>query len=380
MLNDLFLISSTTLALSCLFMTVLLWIFANNSRAKRMMAVSFSLLTLFECVFFIQTYRNSYEKVEKLDFIYSLFCICLVYSVYLYFRILMQPQSRNKPIIRSLVVISLSYIGLYILFSVVCEPVSIHSLKDIKTNSDNPMVWLRVVIFLHFLVAFVFAAISALKMYREHKKTIASQFSYEERISLSWLPYILFLFILNGIGTIFDIFLSGHDPALFIFSNFAYTAFYLICGFLVIKQQDILYNECTEASNGENEMRLQNIPLNVRVQLRNALKTLMEEDKIYRDSELRLDGVIRILRTNRTYLSLIIKEDFGDNFISFVNRYRIEEAKKLITDIDNTSGLYEIAEQVGFKSLSSFNVFFKRFTNQTPAKFRVSYFEQIQEP
>jgi AraC-like DNA-binding protein len=383
MLNDLFLISSTTLILSCLFTAIMLWIFARSSKPKTAMAISFSILTLFNAIFFIQTYQSSCEKVEKLDFIYGIFCIWLVYSIYIYFKTLMQPQKPNKPMISSLIITLVLYMLLYVLFSLIFEPVYIYSLKDISINISNPMLWLRIVLFLHYIVLFIFAMVSALKMYREHKQTIASQFSYQEKISLSWLPYILILFIFNGIATIFDIFLSGYALELYIFSNFAYAIFYLICGFLIVNQQDIIYNdispECEDIQEGEKEAQLQNIPLNVRIQLKNKLLQLMEEEKIYLNPELRLDNVARTLHTNRTYLSIVIKEDFDDSFIGFVNRYRIEEAKSLIVDMANKSSLYEIAEQVGFKSLSSFNTFFKRHTNQTPALFRKSYFEQIKD-
>ena len=382
MLDDLFLISSTTLVLSCLFTAITLWISTKDSKAKQVMAISFTILTLFAVVFFIQSYVNSCEKIEKLDFIYSIFCIWLVYTIYLYFKVLMRPQGKNKRIIRNLIISLSFYIGLYILFSFIFAPVYLFSLKDIVINANNPMVWLRIVVFVHYLVLFVFATISVLKMYHEHKKIIASQFSYKEQISLSWLPYILFLFIFDGIATVFDIFLSGYNPMLYIVSNFAYSVFYMLCGFLVVYQEDIIYNdiqdEYEEIHKDNNEIRLQNIPPNTRVQLKKSLKILMEEKKIYLNPELRLDTVTKMLQTNRTYLSLLIKEDFGDNFIGFVNHYRIEEAKKLMADIENKSSLYEIAEQVGFKSLSSFNLFFKRFANQAPAGFRKSCFEQTQ--
>lgn len=379
LLDDLLLISSTTIVLSCFFTTIMLWIFAQKNKAKRVMAITFSIMTLFSGHFFIQGYQNG--KMEKLDFIYGLFCIWLVYSIYIYFRMLIQPILPNKKLTISFVATILSYLILYFLFGFIFAPVKLYSLQDIYRNLNNPMVWLRITLFLHYIVFFSYTMVSALKMYRKHKKRIASQFSYNERIGLSWLPYLLVLLIIYGIATVFDIFLSGYATELYVFSNFSYSFFYLICGFLVVGQQDIV-TEVSPLENGESlkeerENQWQNIPFPIRMQLKKSLRILMDEEKIYLNPELRLDSVAKILHTNRTYLSWIIKEDFNDNFISFVNHYRIEEAKRLITDVDNHSSLYEIAEQVGFKSQSSFNAFFKRFTNQTPAKFKKSYFERM---
>jgi YesN/AraC family two-component response regulator len=95
----------------------------------------------------------------------------------------------------------------------------------------------------------------------------------------------------------------------------------------------------------------------------------MQQQHAYRNPELRIDGVARALNTNRTYLSAIIREHFETHFIGFVNRYRIAEAKELLS-ADNTLSILEISEQVGFKSISSFNLFFKKETGISPSRFR----------
>lgn len=292
----------------------------------------------------------------------------------------MQPQKRNKPIIIQLLITIAFYIILYaVLYSIKPEKVFLYSVEDIVDSANHPLKWLRLIVFLHFIVLLVWSSILVVKMYRKHKEEIASQFSYREKISLSWLPYLLALIILNGVGTIFDSLLSGFDSYLFIISNFLYCTFYLVYAFLGVSQQDIVYNEpeTTDAPENNSEEKLSSIPANIRKQLVKELKALMEEQKIYLNSELRLDFVVKELRTNRTYVSMVLKEDFGENFIGFVNRYRIEEAKQLMSKADNLSSLYEIAEEVGFKSISSFNVFFKRFTDETPAEFRKKRFREF---
>lgn len=108
----------------------------------------------------------------------------------------------------------------------------------------------------------------------------------------------------------------------------------------------------------------------IRAKLRNDLIGLMENSHEFRNPELRLDNVVRALNTNRTYLSSIIREDFGENFIGFVNGYRIDEAKELLANGGTSLQMTEIAEQVGFKSISSFNTFFRRETGMSPTQFR----------
>ena len=60
-------------------------------------------------------------------------------------------------------------------------------------------------------------------------------------------------------------------------------------------------------------------------QIYTGLETLMNEDKVYRQSDLSLEKAATMLNTNRTYLSQVVNEKAG-SFASYVNRYRLQEA------------------------------------------------------
>jgi AraC-like DNA-binding protein len=86
---------------------------------------------------------------------------------------------------------------------------------------------------------------------------------------------------------------------------------------------------------------------------------------------LRITSVSDSLKTNRTYISRLINDEFGVNFNEFVNKYRIEEAKKLLES--NESKLFtmeHIAEKSGFGSVNSFTRVFKEFEGITPGQFK----------
>jgi AraC-like DNA-binding protein len=70
-------------------------------------------------------------------------------------------------------------------------------------------------------------------------------------------------------------------------------------------------------------------------------------------------------------LSMIINRHFGANFYTFINSYRIDEAKRMLKDpakIDIT--ITEIYLAVGFNSKSVFYTFFKKLEGMTPTKYR----------
>jgi AraC-like DNA-binding protein len=106
-----------------------------------------------------------------------------------------------------------------------------------------------------------------------------------------------------------------------------------------------------------------------------------------------LDNIILELKTNRYFsnnlaslselakktgasphhVSQVINEKLNKNFFELLAWYRIEEAKKIISD-DKKAKLTveEISEMVGYNSKTSFNNAFKRLTGNTPSEFRKS--------
>ena len=98
-----------------------------------------------------------------------------------------------------------------------------------------------------------------------------------------------------------------------------------------------------------------------------------ENDKVYLRDDLTIVKLAEMLNSNKSYLSRIINDNFNKNFSTFVNEYRIKEARKLLADPSNWNLKIEtIGEKVGFKSKSSFNKAFKLYTGITPSYFLTS--------
>ncbi|NJL14626.1 MAG: helix-turn-helix transcriptional regulator [Microscillaceae bacterium] len=101
------------------------------------------------------------------------------------------------------------------------------------------------------------------------------------------------------------------------------------------------------------------------------LRTYMQAAQPFLDAELSLNTLAESLGLSANHLSQVINGQFGQNFFDFVNQYRVEEVKKRLQDPAQAHfTLLAIAESCGFKSKSSFNSAFKRFTGQTPSAFK----------
>lgn len=100
------------------------------------------------------------------------------------------------------------------------------------------------------------------------------------------------------------------------------------------------------------------------------LRLLLETEQLYLNPDLTLKRMADKLATNTKYLSQVINHQTGLNFQQFINRYRVEEAKRKIADDQlKHLTLYGIALQCGFKNKSTFYKVFKEITQVTPKAF-----------
>jgi AraC-like DNA-binding protein len=102
-----------------------------------------------------------------------------------------------------------------------------------------------------------------------------------------------------------------------------------------------------------------------------GLQDLMEIEKVYLDPDLTLQKLAKQLRIHYNHLSRIINERFGVSFKNYINRYRIEEAKRRLADsAEKDRNITDIMIDAGFYSKSTFNTAFRKFTGTSPSKYR----------
>lgn len=100
-----------------------------------------------------------------------------------------------------------------------------------------------------------------------------------------------------------------------------------------------------------------------------ALREAVAE-KIYLEPGLELTDLADRIGTNRTYLSNIIHDEYGQNFSEFINSRRISYAIKMMTETDEQFPVRYVAMKCGYNSLQSFYNNFAKYTGgKTPASF-----------
>lgn len=101
------------------------------------------------------------------------------------------------------------------------------------------------------------------------------------------------------------------------------------------------------------------------------LESLCINDQIYRDSNLDREKVAELLDISPGYVSRIVNSATGDNFSTFINRFRVEEVKTIMSnpEFDNYS-LLAIGLECGFSSKTTFYNSFKKHTGMTPSAYK----------
>ena len=220
-----------------------------------------------------------------------------------------------------------------------------------------------------------------------HKRWIRSremmqhEVSNMEDVNISWVRFFMGVFLLVNAFFLFSLFASIHLQGgewlwRAVALTFSLSIFAL--GYKGILQKEIFdtRHQAVQEPAGHNVSP----PAPKDESLIRQVTNFMEERKPYLDPELTLSLLARELSMSRTQLSHLINDGIGDNFYDFVNRYRVEEVKRLMADPRfNNYNVLGLALEAGFKSKSTFNLIFKRFTGLTPTKYRIGIIQDGQD-
>ncbi|MEO0527225.1 MAG: helix-turn-helix domain-containing protein [Bacteroidota bacterium] len=156
---------------------------------------------------------------------------------------------------------------------------------------------------------------------------------------------------------------------------------YIICYFIVLFVGSVAYFGIVQPHIFEGPLTMKKyIPFTkyertglskgYSIELKKELQRLMEQEKPYLDSDIRLDDLAEMLDVPRHHASQIINENFNSNFFDFMNQYRIREAELALKDKNSGITIQKIAYQSGFNNRVSFYKAFKKVTGMTPSQYK----------
>ena len=222
----------------------------------------------------------------------------------------------------------------------------------------------------------VFYAVACFVLISRYSSLLQDTNSNMEKIHISWLRALVIGFsvvmisetVLAG-AKIINIF---SELSLQQFSHIGLTGYYFtfilvnLLVFTAVRYFGVFeqVNEVTTAKKAKSGQFLQ-------PELAAKIDSAIRHDKIYMEPDITLDTLAESLTIMPRDLSTLINRHFGVNFYEFINRYRIEEAKRMLTAEDyKATTITDIYLEVGFNSKSVFYTFFKKIEGITPSQCR----------
>ncbi|MCP4133153.1 MAG: AraC family transcriptional regulator [bacterium] len=222
---------------------------------------------------------------------------------------------------------------------------------------------IRIIVSFSFFVAFLYfiIAIRKLLLRLKHNK--------QNRRKIFFFVTLLIAWMVVGLAGIIEI-LTRFNSVLQV--NCFFTSAVIICSYLLNqKYPHVLLNAAVPAEvpakkKTYTKSHLNNINLD---ELNSRLGMLMKEEKFYCDEDLSLARLSEALEITPHQLSQFLNKYHKKNFNSYINSYRIADARKLLLENPSRNTL-SIAYAVGFNSYSAFHSGFKKETCLSPAEFR----------
>ncbi len=290
------------------------------------------------------------------DAIY-LFVGTLLYPLYhIYFRLLTVDEKFSWKA-HSRYLILPAVIGVIYLITVLATPFAEYKvwLFDRDAFPGTPqfriLKLLRVVVLIAIdlqAIYFLFRNIVLLKKYGDRAEQFYSNINDGKYNHAKLLNYLLIFNCLIHVANALNIFNTDNE---LIFYTILYAIDYYLIGYMGCKQKAINPTFVTELES----IPTQTIGIELNIDQKKIHKKLLMEfdkNKIYLNSELTIHDLVKVIGTNRTYISTLINQEYNQNFCTFVNGFRINELERIICENDDLANEV-LAERAGFGSVKS---------------------------
>ena len=261
----------------------------------------------------------------------------------------------------------------------------------------DPSSQIRIIIRIIRNVQMIIYYFLAQRSLTSYQRSIHHLFSEISRINLDWVRWLIngYLFLIISLLGLFYFVVKNPDQfeLLIAFNTAIITPYIYLITFKGISQPTIwqiqpgmakenvekqldksqqLAEERGNQQTDENPTMVKpGINTNKINEIVKGIVALMEQEKLYRETELTLQQLSDKLQLPTYQVSQAINEGMKRNFYDLVNSYRVEEAKRLLKDRRTMNyTILSVGFDAGFNSKTTFNTVFKKFTGYTPTAFR----------
>jgi len=349
-----------------------------NSKSNKYLAyLLFALsIVLLNYVFEIEDAFTSYPLLRFLDYIEWIFLLPVFIFLFIINRIDDTVKNRQRTY---LYYIPFAYSSTFIITYHLNDILGIYKIADSGIFIINI---LRLIQFLFAFIIILFPPFYSYFMIRHLKDP-------QEKTWIITLLTALYLLLSTWLitymtGFFFGIDISSTMSVLALCATFImhWTAYIGIYKYKLAKNKDAVYNFL----NNDSSVLYTNLQIvknstpqeykesitadNLYFQ---KLELLCKDQHIYTDSTLNREKVAEKLGISAGYVSQIVNTITGDNFAHYINQYRVEAVKEMISNPEYENyTLLTMGLESGFTSKTTFYNAFKKVTGQTPNEYKNS--------
>jgi AraC-like DNA-binding protein len=234
----------------------------------------------------------------------------------------------------------------------------------------------------------------SIKYIREYHKKVKENFSNIEARTLYWLQTILtIVLVILILGPLASSVLHNQ------FSQYIFNVLYITIGssiyitsFYMLTQNSLFVEnyftdypivgniDPKQDSNDQSEVLIEEEVLNLSnfqldhdysMSIIQKLETTMRQENLYLYHDLSLNTVAQKIKIPRHHISHVLNKMLNTNFFDYINKYRVDEAKRKIEDesLSNYT-LIALGLEAGFNSKASFYRNFRKYENMTPLEYK----------
>ena len=357
-----------------IFLVLLLWMKRPKSKADKILLAWLSLVAIHQSLNYFLYTGEAYNYPHWLG---VQFWMPVLHGVLLYFYVMEITGNKlnNKWAIPLHLIPTLSVILLAIPFYILSGAEKI----KVFQNDGVDYEWFTTYISILIPLSGLIYSIWSLFLIKKHRINIQNRFSNTDKKELQWLAVLSLGYAIIWVLSIFF-----ENEIIFT----AVVIMVLFMGFFGINQLNIFNtqqevfidkgsdsekfgkNKQTKANPSQKRYAKSGLSEAMANSIYIKLGDLVQTGAIYKNENLTLSELARLLKVHPNHLSQVINEREGTNFYNFINSLRIKEFIQLVSNPDNNKyTLISLAYDCGFGTKSTFNKHFKSYTGKTPSDY-----------
>jgi AraC-like DNA-binding protein len=243
---------------------------------------------------------------------------------------------------------------------------------DVKMKIPNDPLgikdWLNLVTGIHIITYIIFAFRLLVRKSRQSGKTI---FGTDDEILRSLRNMVLHITAVIVIFIVVKLCFKADIGDYYI--GIYVSLFLLITSFRVMNDSSYFENSTSFMDISIGKYSKSSLSESGKQKILDNIVLELETRHYFSDNLASLSELAKKIGESPHHVSQVMNEKLNKNFFELLGSYRIEEAKKLLSDNKNAKlTVEEISEMVGYNSKTAFNNAFKKITGKTPSEFRKS--------